>query len=73
VGSGVDELTKVLVLGEQHTRIVNSPLDDLGILDRRRDLGYGHDIVAGRTEGPDDREVATLVRQETHRLSAPRR
>jgi hypothetical protein len=66
--AGIGEHAEILVLREQNTCFGMGLRKDDVILCARIALDDGGYVVSGGAEGRDDREVATLVRQETHSL-----
>jgi hypothetical protein len=62
-------LAEILVFSEQDAGLLDSLLDDFGVVSLWRYLGDGDNIEAGGAKRPHDREIAALVRQEAHRLS----
>jgi hypothetical protein len=72
VGLGIDELTEVGVFGEEHTILLDGPLDDGLVGCAARELDDGCDVIAFGSERADDAEVATLVGEETRLLGLRR-
>jgi hypothetical protein len=67
---GVDKLAEVFVLGEQDAFTGSSKIEDHLIRSAAGEFGDGGYLVPIRTQGPHSREIAALIRQESHRLGA---
>jgi hypothetical protein len=63
----MDQLTEVLVLGQQDPRLADRELHHNLVRGAWGNLRDRHHIVAGRTQGPHDGEVTALICQESHR------
>lgn len=70
-GTEEDQLTKVLVFGDEHSILSCGNCGHLCIGGARRVFGNRSCVVAGHTESAYDAEVAALVRQKTHRRYPP--
>jgi hypothetical protein len=66
----VDQLTKILVFGNQDAVASNRSFHDVLIFFARRHFSDCNDIVICGTKSAHDRKIAALVGEKAHRLSA---
>jgi hypothetical protein len=62
----VDELTEVLVLGQQHIRALSCDANHFDVFRALRYFRYHNYVVAGTPERTYGREIAAFIREEAH-------
>ena len=63
-------MIKIFVLGNQNSGAANRPFHYNGIFGARPQFGNRDDIMSRAAQRTDNREIAALIRQESHTLPA---
>lgn len=64
------ELSKITIFGQEQSGITACPVDDYRIVGTHSRFGCRRNVVVSQARRPNDGEIATLVRQKTHRAAS---